>query len=364
VAAALGTTASLIAIMALANLALGASHLYDKEKSYEWGIAELLAQGRNVAGLENYDDRALQRARADLERGRTTQWIVMGSSRAAQISGRMLGSSALLNLSVAGASIEDHVALLHLFAEIAPGKFILCVDPWIFNRHNGQDRWKGIGDAYLDGLTRIGVAQEEDIRNVAVPRDGDFGAALEKVLTLVSFQQTRSSLRTLGRILDGHPARYYAKDDDNAEDSSDVLRADGSRGHNRKFTQAAQHDVERFATTYARAPVYSMEQYEFLDARSVMLFVRILDYLRARSNAYILLPPYHPTTYRLIAPRYPRIREAEEFVRQAAASRGMPVFGSFDPGVARCEKAEFFDGTHPSPACIRKLVAPLIGDRR
>ena len=353
------TTATLIVIVALLNFTVGSSVFFDRKKAYERGIAALLAQGKNVTGVENFDDRALQRARAVLQGGQNVEWIVIGSSRSVQISQEMLNTHRLLNLSVAGASIEDYVALLELSTRFAPRSVIIGVDPWIFNRNNAQDRWQSLRDVYAQGLTRLTAGTDDAQESLGKASESEISSFVEHALLLVDHQQTVSTLRRLMRILTANAAQYRPKTDDSPEETVDVLRVDGSRVYNRKFSQVPHEEISRMAISYSRPPVYSLEGFDRLDERTVRLFNLMLDYLKGRANVYIFLPPYHPTTYRLIGPRYPRIEEAEYLLRAIAAARRLVILGSYDPAAAGCSEAEFLDGMHANATCIGRVMAPL-----
>ena len=69
---------------------------------------------------------------------------VIGSSRSLLINSDHFPGQYLINSSVNGASVQDHIALYQMYksAGILPKKVIPVRGPWIFNRNNKQDRWQ------------------------------------------------------------------------------------------------------------------------------------------------------------------------------------------------------------------------------
>ena len=74
--------------------------------------------------------------------------LILGSSRVMQVDSLMLNEP-ILNLSVSGASIEDHIAFsAEAIAQYKPNRIIIGLDPWLLNRLAIHDGWKSINSLY------------------------------------------------------------------------------------------------------------------------------------------------------------------------------------------------------------------------
>jgi hypothetical protein len=120
-----------------------------RSESFISGVRDSMQGGRQVAGLEDYNERALARQIAQ-QYATQPDVLILGSSRSAELTAWMCGGKDVLNLSVSGASWQDHVGLY-----IAAGqsgklalvkKLYLCVDPWLLNPNNGEVRWQTLND--------------------------------------------------------------------------------------------------------------------------------------------------------------------------------------------------------------------------
>ena len=90
------------------------------------------------------------------------QTLVIGSSRVWQISSDIYDGE-LLNLGVAGASIEDHIAISEMAIEkFKPKRILLGVDPWLFNKYNYQARWKSLSKEYRLAAENIRLTETKN----------------------------------------------------------------------------------------------------------------------------------------------------------------------------------------------------------
>jgi len=112
-------------------------------------IAEYLVEGYNVANVDNIDERDLQRSIIKLSKT-IPSVIVLGSSRIMLIHADYFKTNSFMNHGVSGASIEDMIAIYQLYKMkgMLPKIILIGIDPWIFNKNNGQGRWKTLATEY------------------------------------------------------------------------------------------------------------------------------------------------------------------------------------------------------------------------
>ncbi len=345
-------------LMAAANVAVDPAHLF-RGAAYEAGIARLLQRGIPVANASDYDDRVLQRLYIEGLR-EAPEVIVLGSSRCLQIRSSVFPGRRLFNHGLAGASLEDDIALYGMYRRrgLRPGSVVLGVDPWLFNKRNFQDRWQSLAREYQQ------MARELQVSARPAPRLGVLWT-MEKYGQLVSPNYLQASIRlwvqqrlyraqARASRIDYYPAQRL--DGDEA-----VKLADGSVIEARRKRELSVEAVRRDAIAYAtQEPAYSLGSFQRLDPGLQALFEGLLDVMRRDGVEVILfLPPYHPVTYELLMqqPRYHIITTAEAYVRQVATSRGLMVIGGYDPRPQGLEEAQFLDGMHPKAAAIERLFA-------
>ena len=121
--------------------------------------AKALTSGKMIAGLKNIDDRLFQdliiknlQVRNDV--------IAIGSSTTMQLRKGVVSKDRInfFNHSVAGASLEDYIAIVGAYESIhgyLPSVVILGIDPWVFNKNSGQGRWVGLKKYYDYEIDKI-----------------------------------------------------------------------------------------------------------------------------------------------------------------------------------------------------------------
>ncbi len=344
----------LINLLPILLFVVGLNYYEDPAKlfrhSYEQGIADLLLSGKNVEGITNYDERILQKYIIK-ELTAPKDIIVLGSSRSMLISSALFPAYTFLNNSVSGGGIQDYIAMSELYYEggIPPRTVLICLDPWVLNRYNNQDRWQTLATEYQNGVKRIGNQPEELVLN-ALP--------LKKYLELFSPAYFQSSLRQyLKNINDPSSLGYYATEDMYGDDV--IKRSDGSLAYQLEFRSASSREVLDKAINYvSKDPVYSLGKFEQLDADYVTATRDLVEYLTQHGVQVVLyLPPYHPYVYEQLinSDKYEIILDAQEEFIQIATENKSIVVGSYDPADIPCSMDEFYDGMHPQETCIKRI---------
>lgn len=337
----------------LVNYLVDPARLFDSSHSTERDIALLLRQGP-VGVVHNYDERLLQKFRLEVEPVAPLDFLVIGSSRSMQFGEHILHASTL-NLSVSGVSIEDYVAILDMARKFPAKTIVLGVDPWLLNINNDQgEGWRTLAVEYAMGVNRLTHSTGKNNSS----GHSEYGAVGRKFLQLLNFGYTKASLRTLQQNLKNPgPSKPFLKLDDSPETDVDVIRKDGSRVHNLRYASRPTDEIRKIALKDGDPPIYALERYFNLDSDRLSLLVCLVQRLKQRSNVWLFLPPYHPEAYRKIISRVPIVQRVEDTLKTLANDEGVRVVGSYDPRMAGCVEADFFDGMHPKGNCLIKLLA-------
>jgi hypothetical protein len=347
--AALATCLLELAIVALVCLHYDPANLFG-DKTYEAGVARLLASGENVANVTNYDERQLQRLFIR-KLNQSPDVIVLGSSRTMQIGAELFPGRRFFNHSVSGASIEDYFAIYELYAQegFAPKQVVLDLDAWLLNRFNGQTRWESLRDCCLRSLPNSARTQGSR-PPPAVAEE------LSRYRQLISFAYLRAALNLARRAdREFYPTRAKLLD-------VNIRLADGTIAYGAGYRVRSPADVAAIARREAaRVPVYSLGNFRELDPEYVSLLELFISRLQAQHVEILLfMPPYHPDMYEALVRQdspYAMVAVAERYFRALARRRGIPIVGSFNPALTPCSRAEFYDGMHARPPCIRKIIA-------
>jgi hypothetical protein len=308
-------------------------------------LAEQWARKGSVSIQGNIDERRLQ-DQMIRRAPPAVDGIILGSSRAMEIRSGWFPGRCVLNLSVSGASVEDHLALheLVLARGIRPRLVVLSLDPWLLNRNSGQDRWKSIAQPYELALRRLGA-----------PAESLQGATMTELLKwrqLVSPSYFQESLKRLWRSM---------KKGGKEEDFTRRLGKDGSTYYPREFTSASVEQVRDLAGQYiGLRGVYALEGFSELDARAGSLMESFAKSLRSQGTQMLfVLPPYHPRVYSFLSSTelYRHVGAAEQWFRALAGREGIRVIGSYDPAACGFTEADFLDGMHARESALARLVA-------
>jgi hypothetical protein len=317
-------------------------------RAYVAGIAAHLLEGRNVANVTDYDERLLQKLVVEGANG-GREVLVVGSSRAMSIGAELFPGRSVFNASVSGASLQDLHAILQLYREHGrlPRLVVLGVDPWAFNANNIDTRWTTLEDAYTRSVNRD---------NASHGRLAALSGFLARFQQLISFDYYRAARKAKRKA----ERAYYATPDTHGD--VNIRLADGTISYRRAISERSPADLlDAVRKEAAVDPVYGpLARFDDLDAASAEVLADLLRKLKDDGVAVLLfLTPYHPEMYATLARpggKYRLVPAAEETIRRLAATEKVPLLGSFDPARAGCAAPEFFDGMHPRPACLARVL--------
>lgn len=338
---------SLLRLLPLPVLLVAVSYRVDPAGLYHNVVAPLADEWARTGETRvpgNVDERlfqaeVLRRAPKDITA------LVLGSSRSMQVTGSCLPGEILLNVSVSGASLKDHLALAEAAREagLRPKVVLLNLDPWLLNRNSGQDRWKSLVALVARSVQRLGVGPTES-PDLADPR-------LQKLGQLVSPAYFQESLKAIWSRRKGATRE---------EAFIRVIHRDGSTGYPEAYASRSVDDAAALADRYvAKPPVYALEEFGELDPTSALqLKAFIQTLLEDGARIRFVLAPYHPRVYSFLTRhvRYRQVQAAERWYRALAQGDSIAVTGSFDPGACGMTEADFLDGMHLREAALARLL--------
>ena len=312
--------------------------------AYEAGIARLLAEGQNVAGLGDYDDRLVEKSYVS-DLSQAPDILVLGSSRAMQIRATQFPGSTFFNAAVAEGTLGDAEAILQLYLErgLPPRLVIISLDPWDLQEPDWLIRWKSLYQERAAMLSLLGLPAPSGGRDPL--------ATWRKWTQVFSPSYFQASSRALAhRLFDdaasGHRG-YYTTTERVAD--LPIELADGSLVYDRKMRERPAAAVEQEARTYAgkwQSQFRTVARVKPAGKTELEALVSYLQGLGVRICFY--LGPYHPAVYAEMRDQHGyRIGgDMEDYIRGLGARLGVTVVGSYDPVRAGVTAADFFDGLH------------------
>ena len=334
-----------VTALPVALILLGVNYLVDPAKrfdnEYEMEMARIVADGKYVTAVSNYDERLF---RKNLVRLMT--WApdvaVIGSSRTLLIGSDHFKGLRVFNSSVSGASIEDLVALYQLMKGSGklPRKILLGVDPWMFNDSYQDVRWKSLEGYYYEYIMgrnsqQVEVGKLTDVSNLLSL--SYFQAAIKY---LVKHGKGTAPIRTGSKYNDGN-----------------TVLSDGSLVYGREFREVDTNELDRRANEYIRGDIYGLHDYHAVSNRKWDLFSTLVgNILRSGPTLELVMVPYHPRIYGRIVNSYPVVAEVEARLRCIATSHSLVIRGSYDPSEAGASATCFYDGMHCNEQGVARLL--------
>lgn len=340
------------AMVLAANYTIDPAHLFGGG-AYERGVAEWLLKGAHVAYVSNYDERLVQKYYVE---GLSVppEILILGSSRCLQIGSWVFPGRRVFNHSVAGATLEDDLAVygLYRFKGLQPARVILGVDPWVFNKAN-YPVWSSLGPeakAMAHALTSAGK-----------PAAGRWRLpARYRALCSLSYFQESAKLGTAWlRAAPEARRRGYTVSDETVDDGL-TKRPDGSLSYARSFRSRSPEEVRQDAIAYvSRDSVYGLDSFTQLDPETTQLFESFIEMLQQDGvEVWLVLPPYHPVTYALLieSPQYRIVADVQQYLEQVAQKKHLVLLGGYDSGALHLTDADFLDGMHPTASAMARLI--------
>jgi hypothetical protein len=336
----------LLLLTAVFNFQVDSAGVFRPNKGLKYTAVNLL-KGNMVVGYPGRnDERELQRLIVENYPGRR-DIVAIGSSRTMVLRKRFIGRDIdFFNHSVAGAVIEDYVAIIGLYKRkgVLPKTVIIGLDPWMFNKNNkmGGDFWRVL-ESYYNEMAAQFPKSSRGTRVVGNAADEKAGVT-STYKQLINLEYTLQNWQYLQK-----GKKAYVTDTIDVDDY--VREPDGSLHF-------------PYSTRFAKMPAgVALDLPEIIysnfDAISgTELFENLLHYLMAHGvRVVLLLPPLHPDVYRFWQqnPKYAITLKVETYLRELARANNITVIGSFDPGRYGFRADDFADAIHGHETVMERL---------
>ncbi len=312
--------------------------------------ASAMANGNIVAGLgdEAFDGRLFQILFIK-EINKKVNTIALGSSRTKELRSRYLSnnSSNFYNHSVNGSSLQDYIAIVGAYKKIKgyiPKEIIIGIDPWIFNKNSGRNRWKNIS-GYYDFM-------KQEISGEEMQTDKLF-FSVNKLKQLLNYDYTITNIKYLYQRLRKRDNGFYIVD---TLETDDFLREpDGSIHYPFSVRNPNKEKLLIKSKNYALGNVYSLENYHKIAFKKE--FDTFMKYLRQKGvKVTIFLPPYNPIPYDILKKQKKyKIDGVERYLRMYAKHNKLDLIGSYNPHTLNLVMTDFFDGMHVNSNSIKQM---------
>lgn len=314
----------------------------------EFDMARLLLNRHNIS-VQNFNDRLLQKHYI-FNRSHPPEVVVIGSSRTMVADSSLFPGRTFFNHSMGTATLEDFMAITELYVLKGqmPETIVLGVDPWLFKAFNGYTRWKALSEYYA--LYQNAAESSERLDRLKYTWN-HVCSKIDFYTMMVSLNYFQASYKHyLNMLYLGETGRTRLYDTElNSSRRCNIQKWDGCV----VWDHGTNHRNPQESTYYAE---YIVDQQiaEFRDGfnianKSLTEFERLVDFL-ADKDAHVIfwLPPYHPRLYDKIAqnPRWKPIQDIQAKITDMAHRKGIPVYGSFNPGDMNLSPDDFFDGHH------------------
>ena len=306
---------------------------------YERNIANIIYTGKNATNISNYDERILQKELINKIKS-NPDILILGSSRTMLINSSYFENKKVINNSVSGASIEDFIAIYQIYKtkNILPKKIILGIDPWLFNKNNGQTRWSSLKKEYYNFSNK---RPDKDVGN-------------NKTQQLFSFSYFQSSFRSLPAIILGKSNPIPSSEIYN-ETNTKII--DGSLAYSEKYRNVSIENVDNGAKRYITGGIYSIENFDQISPKIFNEFDDLCKEIQANGiELSFFLAPYHPIVYAKIKEDYKIVLKGENKIIKYAHQNNIRVFGSFNPVKIEIDNFGFYDGMHSKEKTIQKIL--------
>lgn len=284
--------------------------------------------------------------------------VLFGSSHGLQISSAHFAPHRLMNFSISGAMLADHLISTSILTrrEKRPRVWLVMVDAWLFNPDVDFQTWRTRPDE---------IAQMERTLSAlrAPPLTPIFGPRVDYFLN--RRRRPQYSLDPLLHSFDRFVSQHF--DDVVISDGgfqATLMMPDGALQPSSDKQQITSGDVRSLAL---RQYAYSADRHRYgnysrMDEDLWHLFERWIQFLQQNGErVYFILSPYHPIIYKqIIAHPQNQLRNIEARLRECSVSLSARVVGSYDPAIVNVGEDDFYDGDHLRESGLRQLLEPAI----
>lgn len=324
-------------IILLTNCIVDPANLLSTGK-LENEIATILAHGKNVDNISNYDERLLQEEY--IKQVKPFEIVILGSSRIMEITSPFYQNIRIANLGVSHANIFDLVAITGVLDSLGklPKTVFINVDNGLLEE-GGTIEWQSLGDfvTFFD-YKYLGL-------NIHVNTDL---LIWKKYYTLITFDYFKESLSFIWNS----KSKKIVDCGTNLPQNNGRL-ADGSVFYNEKYRNPNLELIKNGAISTAKT-----KHINWIDAQKLLLLEKLVKFYQSKNMRIILLKiPYHPDYFQMANSEQGNILlKYETFFDEFAQKNNISIYGSLNPNNVGIPSKDFYDLYHCSGESINKNI--------
>lgn len=327
-----------IIILVSVNFKIDSANVFNPESFYS-SVTKNLSKGQNIIFNGNWDERLFKKHLLLSNNKYDAPLFVIGSSRAMQINSEMLNTP-ILNIGVSGAALQDYLGFYSMIKTTKKtSKILLVIDPWVFNKNNGEFRWislKNEMDSYFYQNTLNNPYINQNIYS-------------DRLLNLFSFSYLQENIKIII-----NPKKSYKLTLDNESYSDNIYRYDGSLKYSNKYHSRDTNEIKLQTTKYVQKDIYHMSNFNEIDSTVIIDFIKQI--IKDKNQLFILLMPFNPQIYSELSKKVPNIEKSEDFIYKLGSNLNIPVKGSFNPANLDITTNCFLDAMHLKNNGIQKVM--------
>lgn len=320
-------------------------------------VANMLLAGDTVSNYDKMDERAvLELYVQNLPEDQVPETVALGSSRVLQLRQSLVGGS-FFNMGLSGASAMDIMNCFYLLdkSDKLPQNLIIEVDPWLFNGESAADLNKKADTELFNEFLQKALGLTSDYQ------EPDKLALWKALIDPAYFQgNVKYALkqRATGEATteDGESIPFQPVTGDLDQLDNNVKEADGSVLYQADFRNWEYDQV--MAEVLDQAGTLSgLHGFSQMDPYWTDLFERFVTYVQSKGvNVVFLLTPYHPFIIKHVYNNpqgFEGFFAVEPWLREFAAERNIPVYGSYHASRIGVPESLFYDGLHCKPEALQ-----------
>lgn len=337
-------------ILVLTNWFMDPAHLRAPD-AYEKGIAKMLAQGKAVTNVINDDASAILEYSIHAQKS-APDVLLLGTSKSKGINSDFFPGQTFFNAALSGSGLDDQLVIYNMYERrgFSPKEVVFEVNPWLLmgGRTSQVARFKVQGAQLTAALLR-----GESPKGPARTEPNSTSTSLTKMITPDYFQTSSLALvNKLFRGNDGSAREYYEGD----TPSGTTYFPDGSiLVPPYMIANLGSEQPEAYALKYGWDPPGGIpRQIDPLQQKIFEAFIQHL--LNSGVKVTFYIPPYHPTSYRLMMDSPNRfVADIQNYFVDFARAHDIEVIGSYNPADIGITDADFYDPTHITTESIWRV---------
>ncbi len=331
------------AVIALTNYFGDPANLYHEGTINE--LVSLLAKGNIVSKSGDMDERMFQKVRIESLQS-VPETVILGSSHVVYVPWEF---EAYYVGGVSGAVLNDYIGILGILDYYGklPSTIVIGVDPYIFYDKFDEKRYQSI-QKFVDLGYRI--LRGEEGKNDEMDKDF-IQYQLLKAKELISLSYFQNSLKLM--IKNSFRQENHVLSVEDTSIGEDLKVLPNGRYIPRLSTFCSIEENRNITRKNIDSQnIYKMNGFSDVSDEKKELFELMTEYLLSEEiKIEIYLPAWYPDYYEEFKKNDTLfgVLKAEEYIREMAAERNIPVHGSYDPDKVGVTEKDFMDDMHLTP---------------